>query len=160
MKYIDHSVYREARKQSSSQEHEPQQGRELAYAERARTNLLADLRAIYDRYPADTDCSEMELEDRVWVEAIEEELQERESMRPRSGEGGKSVVRLMRLIDMHRSQLDWQASADYWRQFATNRPDGYRFSSALVTAREQIEFWEEQVQERLQAARAGKLQLL
>jgi len=51
--------------------------RELSYAERTRASLLIELRGIYDRYQT-ADSGGMELEDRVKVEAIEEELQERE----------------------------------------------------------------------------------
>jgi len=52
--------------------------RELSYAERSKPNLLAELLAVYGRYPAHTHQRDMSLMDRVKVEAIEEELRERE----------------------------------------------------------------------------------
>jgi len=55
----------------------------------------------------------------------------------------------MRLIDMHESQLYWRKSAVSWQRLVEGCANGREYIKALVRAQEQVEFWEEQIQEQL-----------
>jgi len=65
-------------------------------------------------------------------------------------------VHRMRIIAMHESQLYWRMSAVSWQRLVESSANGHKHVKALTLAQEQIEFWEEQIQEAILGERKIK----